>query len=162
MSVGTLTNAIGVARYLVSLAAGEDEPECLSPMRLQKLLYYAQGWSLAERNAPLFKEQIEAWAHGPVVPEVYQTFKGFGRVAIPETEAAVDALSQEDSEFVSRVWDAYKGYSAISLSDMTHAERPWNETRGGLAREARCERTIPPELMREYFRSCQSNGDQTK
>src|SRR5688572_9971276 len=58
-------SALDVARYLIQLAAAEDEPEELSHLRLQKLLYYVQGWSLAQRGEAMFPDRIEAWAHGP-------------------------------------------------------------------------------------------------
>src|SRR5689334_12279943 len=64
-------SAMDVAKFLIYLSACEDEPDYVSHLRLQKLLYYVQGWSLALRGKPMFVERIEAWAHGPVVKNVY-------------------------------------------------------------------------------------------
>lgn len=153
MGGGTLTSAIAVARYLIHLACNEDEPECLSPMRLQKLLYYVQGWSLVHRNQPMFTEKIEAWAHGPVVPEVFHAFKQHGRSAIPDTEGDPAALTDEESAFVRSVWNTYKPYSAISLSDMTHSEPPWLDARGTLPREAACSREVTRKALKDFFGS---------
>ena len=69
----SLPSAVDVARYLVLLASTESdgpaqEADCLTNLRLQKLLYYVQGWSLGERGRPMFREEIQAWRYGPVVP----------------------------------------------------------------------------------------------
>ena len=66
-----MSKALSVAKFLLELAEREDEPDRLSHLRLQKLLYYTQGWSLALRDKALFKDRIEAWAHGPVVKKLY-------------------------------------------------------------------------------------------
>lgn len=149
----THTRAVEVAKYLVLLAASEDEPDCLTPMRAQKLLYYVQGWSLVHRNSPMFCENIEAWAHGPVVPEVFQEFKEYGRNAIPVETGSADGLTEEEQDFIRAVWEIYRPYSALSLSDMTHAEAPWKNARGSLSREASSNRVITHAAMREYFSS---------
>lgn len=149
----THTSAIDVAKYLVLLACSEDEPDCLTLMRAQKLLYYAQGWSLVHRKRPLFWEQIEAWAHGPVVPSVYQEFKDCGRSAIDPDRGSADNLTDEEREFVSEIWSTYRPYSAISLSDMTHEEPPWKDARGNIPREAPSSREITHQAMRDFFTS---------
>lgn len=153
----TATSAIDVAKYLVLLAASEDEVDCLTPMRAQKLLYYNQGWSLVHRDAPLFRERIEAWAHGPVVPEVFQAMKIFGRNAIPTEFGDSKNLAEEERDFVRSVWDVYKPYSALSLSDMTHREPPWKNARGNLPREASSSREITHAAMRGYFSTLASS-----
>ena len=69
-----MTTALDAARYLVRLGFTPDEPEdsdFLCPLRVQKLLYYVQGWSLGINDVPMFSERIEAWAHGPVVRDLY-------------------------------------------------------------------------------------------
>lgn len=151
MTNGTKTTALDVARYLIALAGGEEEQELLTPMRLQKLLYYSQGWSLALRNAPLFSDRIEAWAHGPVVDAVYQQFKNVGGGTIPTDHGSDDHLTEEEKSHIQSVWKTYRGYSAIALSDMTHDEPPWRDTRVGLSREARSNREITVDALRSYF-----------
>jgi uncharacterized phage-associated protein len=123
-----MAQALDVARYFVFLAAqAEEEGDALCPMRLQKLLYYAQAWHLGATGAPLFAEAIEAWPYGPVVKALYPVFKGFG-LAIPASEGAdPQALSERQKAFVRSVWDRYKRFSAIGLSQMTHQEVPWIE-----------------------------------
>jgi uncharacterized phage-associated protein len=146
--------AVVAARCLVDLAANEDEPEYLTHMRLQKLLYYAQGWSLALRQRPLFADQIQAWAHGPVVPDVYRRLrdKSDGFIS-PDDLADEPSLSGDDAKFVREVWETYKDYSATRLRKMTHEEPPWLEARKGLKAEDASKKPISRSQMEQYFRS---------
>lgn len=147
-----MARAIDVARCLIRLAGNEDEPDPLTHLRLQKLLYYAQGWSLAQRGRPLFEGRIEAWTHGPVVPSVYQVYegRGWGLIA-PDEEDAPDDLTDEDRDYIASVWEAFKGYSASSLREMTHREPPWLDARQGYGPAHLCEGEITPEAMRAFF-----------
>src|SRR5438128_11285053 len=129
-----MATAINVAKCLIKLAANEPEPDCLSHLRLQKLLYYVQGWSLALRGKPMFDNKIEAWTHGPVVRDLYHRFAVKGvQCLTPEDFGDPQNLTDDDREFISEVWNAYKEYSASSLWQMTHQEAPWKETRRGCA-----------------------------
>lgn len=123
-----MARALDVARYLVHLASqAEEGGDALCPMRLQKLLYYAQAWHLGATGEPLFAETIEAWPYGPVVKAIYPVFRGFG-LAIPTSEGAdPQTLSERQKAFVRSIWDGYKQFSAIGLSQMTHQEAPWIE-----------------------------------
>ncbi len=76
-------SVIDVANYFLSLV-NEDQGEGITNMKMQKLVYYAQGFSLAMLNKPLFEEPIEAWQYGPVVPTLYHAFKKYGNVPLPQ------------------------------------------------------------------------------
>jgi uncharacterized phage-associated protein len=107
----------------------EFEPNDLSNLKLQKLLYYAQGWSLVYLGTPLFSEKILAWQHGPVVAEAYQDFKNLGREAIrPEHIQADLPKESQIIDLLERVYATYAVYSAWGLREMTHEEKPWKET----------------------------------
>jgi uncharacterized phage-associated protein len=122
-------------------------------MRLQKLLYYAQGWHLASFTTPLFAERIEAWKYGPVVKEVYSRFAEFGYQAIPPSEGAdSDTLTEAQKSFIQAIWKQYGMLSATALRDMTHREAPWMDARKGLPAEARSDAEISQEAMRPFFR----------
>lgn len=148
-----MARAIDVAKFLIRLAAAEDEPELMSHLRLQKLLYYVQGWSLAQRCQPMFGEHIEAWAHGPVVPVVWHAFKSFGPDAIPPDNIGLadGALTDEEGEYIAGVWEVYKPHSALSLRAMTHNEPPWRDARSGYGPNAICSAEITVDAMRTYF-----------
>lgn len=148
-----MADPLNVARFLLDLAGREPEPEPITQMRLHKLLYYVQGWSLAQRGRPMFAGRIEAWTHGPVVRELYPTFRDFGDapISLPEDGPAAD-LEPVDRAFVESIWESYKGYSATKLRAMTHHELPWQTTRDGLADDEKSDREIPQDLMADFFR----------
>ncbi|MFI5396775.1 MAG: Panacea domain-containing protein [Candidatus Binatia bacterium] len=147
-----MARAFDVARFLIQLAEWEDEPEYLSHLRLQKLLYYVQGWSLALRGKPMFNESIEAWAHGPVVKDLYPVFAGYGFDPIPPKDFSGEIrLTNDEKKFVCQVWESYKGYSATSLRAMTHQEPPWMEARRGYGPAARCNHEINHPSMKRFF-----------
>jgi uncharacterized phage-associated protein len=148
-----MTRAIDVAGYLIHKAAAEPEPEYLSPLRLQKLLYYVQGWNLAMHNRPLFCARIEAWRHGPVVREVYSTFADYGSNEIfPIDNIPVPAiLSAEDRAMIDSIWEAYKVYSGNKLRLMTHSELPWVSARGESSDDDRSDSEITHESLRAFF-----------
>ncbi len=147
-----MATANDIAVYLTYLAQSGEEPDPLSHLRLQKLLYYVQGWSLAHRNKTMFAERIEAWAHGPVVPEIYREYSAFGRDPFTiEGEPSDFNLSEEEREFASEIWEAYKPFSASKLREMTHLEAPWVDARKGYAPMDRCNVEITPAALLEYF-----------
>lgn len=104
-----------------------DDSDNVTQMKLQKLLYYAQGYYLAEYGEPLFKEKIYAWEHGPVVKEVYDVYKIYGRNEIIDynTENNVDT---EYLPFLSKIYDRFGKYTAYELRNKTHSESPWKNT----------------------------------
>lgn len=149
-----MARALNVAKFLLELAEREDEADCLSHLRLQKLLYYTQGWSLALREKPLFKDLIEAWAHGPVVKNLYPCFASYGNGTIPSADFKFEGgLDSEETELVEAVWDAYKKFSATSLREMSHREKPWKDARGTLKPAEKCEQEITHNAMKKFFKS---------
>jgi uncharacterized phage-associated protein len=141
--------AMTIAKWFIAWAEAEDEE--LSNMKLQKLLYYAQGHHLAAGRGPLFADEIQAWSHGPVVAPLYRAFKAFGSGTIqlkdsdPFTWQEVDPST---AEFLGQVWNTYGGYSAGRLRAMTHEEPPWK----GNFRDGDRSTQIPPHEMERYFR----------
>mgnify|MGYP001236038446 CR=1 FL=1 len=134
-----------VAEYFLSLV-DEEIGETMSNMKLQKLLYYAQGFYLAIYGKPLFPESIEAWTHGPVVPDIYREYKSYGASPIP----APDSLDYESygngvREVLDEVYSVYGQFSATGLRNLTHKEPTWTDTPQG--------ETISQDAMRDYFRT---------
>jgi uncharacterized phage-associated protein len=124
---------------------GDDEAgDILSNMKIQKLVYYAQGFHLAIFDAPLFGEDIYAWAHGPVVPDLYHSYKRHGSGAIPKPDG-IDAgiFSTDQIDLLEEVYKVYGQYSAWKLRNMTHDEDPWKNTSLGDA--------ISHKALRDYF-----------
>lgn len=124
----------------------------LSAMKLQKLVYYSQAWSLVWDDRPLFAEPIEAWANGPVVRELYDRHRGrFDVDAWPWGDP--DALDEDARATVDAVLGYYGDRNAQWLSDLTHRERPWLAAREGLQDGERGNRQISLAEMMEYYSS---------
>jgi uncharacterized phage-associated protein len=148
-----VSQVFSLAKELVKLSLAGDESDPLTHFRLQKLLYYAQAWSLVIRETELFPEEIRAWKNGPVVEEVYHGLPD-GRCAScvsPDAFANAPDLEPEDAAFVKSFWEAYSQYSASQLYRMTHSESPWRKARGSLPLSANGNDPIPVDVMDEYF-----------
>jgi len=149
-----MASALDVARQLVFLAAAETEPDFLTPLRLQKLLYYCQGWHLAETGRPLFSERIEAWATGPVVPDAFVAFKRFAWLPIPNEEVEPpERLTDAEVEFIIGVWADYRGYSSTRLYEMVQADAPWLDARRGCSLIEDSSAELTPAVLKDYFAS---------
>src|SRR5215208_5165628 len=109
-----MATAHDVAAYILQ-KMGE-----MTAMKLQKLVYYSQAWSLVWDERPLFRDRIEAWANGPVVPALYQHHRGRFQVR-KWSQGDPDALSREAQETIDAVLDFYGNKSSQWLSDLTHS-----------------------------------------
>lgn len=122
----------------------------LTTWKLQKLAYYAQAWSLVWDERPMFLARIEAWANGPVVPELYRHHRGLFKVAdwpIGDPRR----LAPAESETIDAVLEFYGDKTSQWLSDLTHSERPWIDARRGLAPGDRGQAEITHAAMAEYY-----------
>ena len=141
-------SAIAVANAFLDIAKSKNVG--LSPMKLQKLVYFAHAWYLAVRSASLIDEPVYAWKFGPVIKSVYHEFKSYGYDAItfPGTvlqpsgkadaignlgyEIAIPCIDDDDTDvqfLVENIWSVYGGMSAKQLSDLTHErDTAWGST----------------------------------
>ncbi len=117
-------SAITIAKYFLSIP-DDDAGDLMSNLKLQKLLYYAQGYYVAMNGEqdPLFQDKIYAWKHGPVVKTVYNHYSGFGGGILPSCDAPV--LILKTRAFLDEIYRVFGRYSAWTLRDMTHREEPW-------------------------------------
>lgn len=142
-------SSLDIAKWFIN-AIDRESGESISHLKIQKLLYYAAAWSRLLTGKDLFNERIEAWAHGPVVPEVFKALKQYGWEAIPP-QALDTEFDQDTTTVLKQVLDVYGEFSAKTLERMTHADRPWIEARGDLAPETRCENEISKDSIAEFF-----------
>ena len=143
------SNADRVAEGLINLSHDKQSP--ISNLKLQKLLYYSQAWFLAIYKQPLFEEEIEAWVHGPVVPRVFQCYRGFKWGLLPRQAGIV--VSQELRSHLEEVWRVYGSFSAYDLERLTHSEDPWKQARTGLPPDASSHNIITKDAMQHYYSS---------
>ena len=139
-----MASAHDVAAYVLG-KAGE-----MTTMKLQKLVYYSQAWSLVWDEQPLFAEPIQAWANGPVIPALYQVHKGQFRIA-SWPKGQPEKLTATQRETVDAVLAFYGPKSSQWLSDLTHREAPWLEARRGVEPGAASDRVISTASMAEYY-----------
>lgn len=124
----------------------------MSAMKLQKLLYYCQAWSLVWDDAPLFPERIEAWESGPVVRDLFNAHKGkYWVTELPNENP--DTLNEVQKETVIAVYEFYGGRSAQYLSDLTHMEDPWKLARASFSGRLRGDAEITVGSLEEYYSS---------
>lgn len=140
-----MATVFDVAEYILG-RLGE-----MSAMKLQKLVYYSQAWVLAWSDAPLFNEEIEAWAKGPVVPELYNKHRGQFRIGPGFFGGNPGNLSGPERDMINRVLDFYGPKDPQWLSGLTHLEDPWKNARVGLAPDDRGNRIISKAAMLEYY-----------
>lgn len=128
--------ALAIANYFID--RGAREGNLMDPLRIQKLVYIAHGWNLAVYGKPLIQENVEAWKYGPVIPSLYHKFKyhGNGEITQPALDTSgfdirVPRVKNDDARALSvleRVWELYKPYSGVVLSNLTHQDdTPWHQ-----------------------------------
>lgn len=105
-----------------------EDTDNITNLKLQKLLYYAQGSMLALKDKLLFSDEILAWSHGPVVKVVYDEFKHNGSNGIDEYFENI-SVDNDTEQVLIQVYNIFGRYSAWGLRNMTHQESPWLETK---------------------------------
>jgi len=137
-----------VADYILYLDDINDNDGIgISNLKIQKLVYYCQGFYCAIFNKPFFDDEIVAWRHGPVVESLYHKFKQFANNKISINKAFdPSVLNDDEKELVEEVYSVFGQFTAWKLRDMTHDEPTWltHESHGGV---------IPIEDMQVYFKT---------
>lgn len=143
-----MLNPIQVANIYIKIANSEKEGS-ITNLKLNKLLYYAQGWSLARFGRSLFEEDILAWQFGPIVASVYRAFNiyGSGPIVFENDMVKESPISKEEMQLLLDVYRAYGRYSPATLVEMTHeVGTPWQKVYNGSHSTI-----IPKEEIQKYF-----------
>jgi uncharacterized phage-associated protein len=127
-----------------------DAGEAITHLKLQKLLYFAQAWHLANKGEPLFDAKFQAWAHGPVTRSIYDRFKGQGWDALDAVDKP-PKVPKKVANYLEKIFELYGKYGAKHLERLTHQHDPWIEARAGFSPEERCENIISNRSMRDYY-----------
>lgn len=136
-------------------AKGLEADSGFSVLQVHKLLYYVQAWHMALYGKRIFREEFQAWVHGPVCREVYDRFKSrsmysvLGADVIQNTDFA--SLDSGARNHIDNVLERYGALTGTQLEDLTHEEEPWIRARGGRAPLARCEEVIEVAVMQSYY-----------
>jgi uncharacterized phage-associated protein len=138
-------SAHDIANVFLKLS-DEDSGDVLTNLKIQKLVYYAQGLYLALNGGePLIQEDILAWQHGPVVESLYHELKQFGSSQVMIDEPLNEAITEDQRAFLGEVNSVYGQFSAWKLRDMTHQESPWLTTESG--------QVITHDKLSDYFKT---------
>lgn len=124
----------------------------ISNKKLQKLVYYAQAWSLALNDKPLFSDPFEAWIHGPAIPSLYRKFKKFGFNPVESQNPQFNSLNFPETDIVDEVWQVYGKYDGNYLEILTHQEDPWITTRDAIEFDPSASNEISHDSMKRFYR----------
>lgn len=139
-------NVFDVADYFLVQSNKSEEDDPITHLKLQKLVYYAQGYHLAMLDSPLFGETILAYKHGPVCSDLYDKYRDMGSNPLPVPPDFDPSIFDESSlKVLSDVWEYYSQFSATGLRNLTHGESPWKDTPQSS--------NISQKKMKEFFKT---------
>lgn len=141
-----------VANFFLKIV-DRDSGSTITPLKLQKILYYAQGYYLAKYNKPLFNEDFQAWAHGPANPDIYDKYREYGYNAIDEPTDDLYDFDEETTSFLANIWETFGIYDGKYLEELTHGEEPWINARKGYEPGERCDNVITKDSMKSFFQT---------
>lgn len=145
------TSVHAIAKFIVRNSSTQ-----ISNLKLQKLLYYTQGWHLGMWKTPIFNAEIQAWIHGPVVPEVFREYRDYKWTPIADLPGTISIDSHAETH-IKAVLRAYGRLTAAQLEALSHKESPWILARKGLGPTEPSTQEISHESMRRFF-SKKANG----
>lgn len=118
-----MARVLDVATYIL------ERQGRITTLKLQKLVYYAQVWAIADSGRPLFQDTIKAWGQGPVVPALFHEHKGRQRIEAGSFRGDSAALTDAERDQIDRILAHYGGLPSAYLSKLSHHERPWSDAR---------------------------------
>ena len=140
-----MANVFDVAKYIL------EQRGRMSTMKLQKLCYYSQAWSLVWDDEPLFDEDFEAWANGPVCPKLFYANQGTFSITANDEQGNSDNLNDNQKDTINRVLNHYAIHNAQWLSQLTHMEDPWQLARINIPSGISSNNIISKESMVMYY-----------
>ena len=141
------TTVFDIAKYIL------HQRGQMSTMKLQKLCYYAQAWSLVWDDTPLFDEDFSAWRNGPVCKPLFDVTRGKFSVTEEDEPGDIAKLSSVQKRTIDEVLKSYGDKDAQWLSSLSHMEKPWQEARGNDSFDDKSDRIVTKESMGWYYGS---------
>lgn len=143
-----MANVFDVAKYIL------HKQGHISTWKLQKLCYYSQAWQLAWTGKSIFPEEFEAWANGPVCPDLFYEHRGMFSIGENDiSKGDKSNLDEDEKESIDIILKDYGNMEPYDLRELSHSETPWKNARGNLPEGARCQNVITKESMGEYYGS---------
>ena len=141
-----MATVFDVAKYILHTKGS------MSTWKLQKLCYYSQAWALAWTEKPLFDEDFEAWANGPVCKELFHAHQG--KFVISEKEfpyGSISELNADEIDTINIVLRDYGEMAPFELRELSHSELPWKNARGNLPEGAYCNNIISKTAIGNFY-----------
>lgn len=146
------------------LRLGKEDGRGISNMKMQKLLYFAQGHAMSLLDSELISDNCQAWDYGPVFPHTYQFLKNYGAenitaeiVDVEDPHRFEPELDTKAEKLVRAVWNKYGKLSALRLSELSHVTNgPWAKTRRKHDGDYRA--VIDKKLIKQYFQDLSGNA----
>lgn len=142
-----MARVLDVASYIL------QQQGRMTTLKLQKLVYYAQVWALADGGEPLFQDTIKAWGQGPVVPALFQAHKGRKHIDAADLGGRSDGITDAERQHIDRILACYGELPAAYLSKLTHHERPWSEAHASGERHGHKSPSISIGAIRAFYSS---------
>lgn len=158
--IGFIANKVFQVANFFLHKVNEEAGDFMTPLKLQKMVCLAQGWSLGFLGRPLFNQEIQAWQHGPVVYDLYEAYKAFKFNPIPALNS-FDSSCFKDEEIavLEMINDIFGVYNATFLENLTHKERPWQIVRKGLKDTESSQMIIAQDELRKYYQDVMKKYD---
>jgi len=157
-----IVNVFDVANFFLSkidIEAGSS----ITPLKLQKLIYYVQGWHMAFFGKPLFDTELQAWIHGPVSPEIYHKYQDYKYNEIEKNNFDYSSIFDvEQIQLLNKIYDVYGAFDATLLRDMTHKDKPWKKARKGYTPDQQSNEIILKDSIKNYFKEIKELFDITE
>ncbi len=149
-------SASDVAKYYLYRASLDGD--VITPLKMQKLVYFAYAETLGKKKKRLFTEEIEAWPLGPVVPELYEELKKYGSSPIPieylgvkKEEDLTKKFNKATKQTLDKTYEKYIIKSAFELVALIHEDAAWKKAREGLSPDESSNKKIPDsDILKEY------------
>ena len=138
-----MAHAKDVAQYIVESAPQQT----ISAIKLEKLVYYCQAWSLAWTGEPLFEEDIQAWANGPVIPNLYKFHAHRLNISKDDAIGNSSELSENEKSIINNILPTYIDKDHFWLVELIHLEQPWKKARGNCQSGEICTNVITQASM---------------
>lgn len=142
-----------IAHYFMAKSREQGRTD-FTNKKLQKLMFYAQAWSLVLNNQPIIDDKFEAWIHGAAIPALYRVYKDYGWSNITEAfdTSEFSQLTNEERELLDDVWTVYgQNYDADYLELLNHSEEPWQKARQDVAPFESSNAEISEAVMKEFY-----------
>jgi len=152
---------IKVANYFLQ-KMDVDAGESITPLKVQKLVYYCQAWMLCMFDRILFNEDFKAWQHGPVLPDMYIYFKNLGynsNDSLPKVNNLDYIFDENEKLILEFVWNVYGKYDGKYLETLTHSEKPWQIAWEDRQEVDKGNSNITKQSIRQYYKKLREDND---